>query len=117
FEDENRFLIDTIRGIYVPKDILDCFNEIDDFWVDSVKMGVKKLSEEEFTARTHLGFGMWIRNNWQLWRGSRLSKFFNEKGVYHPDSMSWIILLSYHRYLNNKKLRLEEQFETYQGYD
>lgn len=59
------------------------------------------ISEEEFTVNTHFGFGMWIRNNWNLWGGSRLSIYFNQKGIHHPDDMSGIILVSYHRHLND----------------
>jgi len=113
FEDDNRSTIDSIRGVYIPKDIPDCFIQIDSFWSDSTKVEVKAWTEQDFAARTHHGFGRWIRNNWQLWSGSRLSTYFSEKGVHHPDSISWIILVSYHRYLNNIELKLEEQFEPY----
>jgi len=114
YEDDNRFTIDSIRGVYIPKDIPECFKQIDSFWDDSTRTEVKTWSEDDFAARTHLGFGMWIRNNWQLWGGSRLSQSFHDKGIHHPDSMSWIILVSYHRYLNNKEIRLEDQFEPYE---
>ena len=115
-EDENRAMIDTLRGIYIPKDLEDCFTQINSFWNDSTKIEVKKWSEDEFSAKVHLGFGMWMRNNWQLWRGSRFTKYFNELGIYHPDDMSGIILKSYHRHLNDKKTRLEEQVKYYQEY-
>jgi len=59
---------------------------------------------------------MWMRNNWGLWRGSRLSKYFNEMGVFHPDDMSGIILVSYHRYLTGNEIKLEEQIKYYQDY-
>jgi len=59
---------------------------------------------------------MWLRNNWQLWGGSRLSKYFNNLGIFHPDDMSGIILDSYHRYLTDKEIKLEEQINFYQEY-
>jgi hypothetical protein len=77
---------------------------------------MKKLTENEFSGRLHLGFGMWMRNNWQLWGGSRLSKYFNNKGVYHPEDMSGIILDSYHRNLNGQEIRFDEQVKYYQEY-
>jgi hypothetical protein len=64
----------------------------------------------------HFGFGLWMRNNWQLWGGSRLSKYFNSLEIYHPDDMSGIILVSYHRYLNNKDIQLDEQIKYYKDY-
>ena len=115
-EDENRTTIDTLRGVYIPKDLEDCFTQINSFWSDSTKTKVKNWTEEEFLKNAHFGFGMWMRNNWQLWGGSRLSKYFNALEIYHPDDMSSIILQSYYRYLNNKEIKLEEQVKYYQEY-
>lgn len=115
-ENEIRFTTDTLRGIYIPKDLNDAFKQIDVFWNDSTKSAVKGWTEEEFCAKVHHGFGMWIRNNWQLWGGSRLSRFFNENGVNHPDDMSGIILTSYHRYLSNKEIGFREQIQYYKDY-
>ncbi len=116
FEDKVRFTTDSIRGQYIPKDIEDCFKQIDKFWSDSTKIKIKQLTEEKFSSNAHLSFGMWMRNNWQLWGGSRLSKYFNDKGIYHPDDMSGIILDSYHRYLTGKDIQLDKQIEFYQLY-
>ena len=115
-EDEVRFTTDTLRGTYIPKDLEDCFKQIDGFWADSLKTEIKTWTEDEFSGRAHMGFGMWMRNNWQLWGGSRLSKYFNEMGIYHPDDMSGIILTSYHRRLTGKEIQLEEQIKYYQDY-
>lgn len=101
---------------YVPVDLEDCFVQINSFWADSVREKVKNREEEDFVVNAHFGFGMWIRNNWGLWRKSRLAKYFNELGIFHPDDMSGIILTSYHRYLNDKPLLLEEQIKYYQDY-
>ena len=116
FEKENRIKLDSLNGVYIPKDLEDCFAQINSFWNDTTKTKVKNWTESEFSANAHFGFGMWMRNNWQLWGGSRLSKYFNDLGIYHPDDMSGIILDSYHRYLNNKDIKLEEQIEHYQDY-
>ncbi|MFP7656228.1 DUF6794 domain-containing protein [Chryseobacterium proteolyticum] len=117
-DDKNKikYITDTIDKVYIPKDLEDCFAQINTFWNDSIKAKVKTLEEKEFTGKVHLGFGMWMRNNWQLWGGSRLSKYFNDLNIYHPDNMSGIILVSYHRHLNNREIRLEEQVKYYQDY-
>ncbi len=115
-EDEVRFSTDSLRGVYIPEDLEDCFSQIDSFWTDSLKTEIKTWTEDEFSGRAHMGFGMWMRNNWQLWGGSRLSKYFNEMGIYHPDDMSGIILTNYHRRLTGKEIQLEEQIKYYQDY-
>jgi len=115
-EDENRATIDTLRGVYIPENLEDCFVQINSFWDDSTKVKVKNWTEKDFLGNAHFGFGRWMRNNWQLWGGSRLSKYFNELGIYHPDDMSGIVLTSYHRYLTNQEIKLEEQVKYYQDY-
>jgi hypothetical protein len=114
--DKIRFTKDSINGRYIPKDLEDCFRQIDSFWSDSTKNEIKLQSEHEFAANAHFGFGMWMRNNWKLWGGSRLSKYFNEKGIDHPDDMSGIILDSYHRHLTGKEIKLQEQIDYYNAY-
>lgn len=116
-EDKIRFVSDTLRGHYIPKDILDCIKQIDSFWDDSTKNKVKTWSENEFGDITHHGFGMWIRNNWQLWSGSRLSKYFNSFGVTEPDDISDIILNCYHRHLTGKDIRFEEEVKGYEDFE
>lgn len=115
-EDKIRNNTDSLRGEYIPKDLPDCFKQIDSFWDDSTKIMVKNWTEDEFIGNAHFGFGMWMRNNWQLWGGSRLSIYFNEMGVFHPDDMSGIILRTYHRYLNNQDTELKKLIRKYDSY-
>ncbi len=107
---------DSINGIYIPKDLNDCFIQIDGFWNDSTKTKVQSWTENEFCGNAHFGFGMWMRNNWGLWSGSRLQVYFKDKGIYHPDDMSGIILTSYHRHLTGKKIELKKQIKQYKAY-
>jgi hypothetical protein len=107
---------DSINGVYIPVDLNDCFNQINSFWTDSVKVQVREMNEEEFIGNSHFGIGLWMRNNWGLWGGSRLSKYFNLKGINHPDDMSGIILTSYYRQLTGQEIKLEDQIQYYQDY-
>lgn len=115
-EDSVRFTTDSLRGVFIPKNLDDCFKQIDSFWDDSTKVMVKQWTEDEFIGRAHFSFGMWMRNNWQLWGGSRLSKYFNDLGVYHPDDMSGIILNSYYRYLTGNEINLQQQLNYINAY-
>ncbi|MEO0684070.1 MAG: DUF6794 domain-containing protein [Cyanobacteria bacterium J06649_11] len=100
-ESENRYITDTLNSVYIPIDIIDCFSQLNILFDDTTKVQIESISEEDFVARSHFGIGLWLRNNWQLWGGSRLSKYFADKGIHHPDDMSGIILSSYHRHLIN----------------
>lgn len=61
----------------------------------------------------HMGLGMWLRNNWGLWSGSRLAKWFNERRIWHPDDMSGIILYSYSRHSHSQPIGLDDQIKHY----
>ena len=112
----NRSNLDSIQGVYIPKDIKECINYINTIWSDSLKLKVKNKQESRFVLDAHLAIGMWMRNNWWLWKGSRLSTYFNDLGVNHPDDMTSIILTCYHRHLNGKEFNVKAQVEMFQYY-
>ena len=113
---ERNIKADSINGVYIPKNLEDCFKQIDSFWSDSLKTEVKNMTEDNFSVKAHFGFGRWMRNHWGLWGGSRLGTYFQEMGIFHPDDMSGIILDSYHRQLNGKEINLEQQIQYYKDY-
>ena len=102
--------------IYIPADLNECIAQLDKMFDDSSKIKINAMTEDEFSARVHLNFGMWMRNNWGLWKGSKLSRFFHDKGIYHPDDMSGIIVDSYYRYLTGREIKFEEQIKFYHDY-
>jgi len=70
----------------------------------------KNSSEFDCVALTHHGLGRWLRNNWGLWKKeSALYKYFNKMGLWHADDMSSLIIRSYHRHINDKKINLKLQ--------
>jgi len=103
-------------GLYIPKDLNDSFIELDKMLSVKFRDSVKIIPEDDFTADQHFRLGIWMRNNWGLWKGSRLKKYFNKKGISHPDDMSGVILHCYHRYLNKKDLELDKQIKIYMDY-
>ena len=101
-EYEKRTEKDTINGVYIPRDIKDCFLTLDSMLSKADIDSIKALPSREVTIKYHLGFGMWLRNNWGLWGGSRLQKYFLERDITHPDSMSGLILEYYYDWLHGK---------------
>jgi hypothetical protein len=90
----------------MPKDLDDCFLEINKMlhpdFIEELKSG--KIE----SADCHFGLGMWMRNNWGLWSESKLAKYFHERKLYHPDSISGIIIDSYISKLRNEPFNPEE---------
>ena len=98
---------DKLKG--KPKTLEETFQYLDQMIGDTLKYNFIILPEDVATSRLHFPFGMWIRNEWGLWKNSDLKKYFLEKGIEHPDDMSGIIFTSYHRFLNNEPIELNEQ--------
>jgi len=101
---------------YKPANLKEAVNQLKIIHHDTTKQKIIEMSEEEFLAGAHFGLGMWIRNNWGLWKGKELAKYFNSIGIYHPDDMSGIILTSYYRELHGQDWNLDEQVKYYQDY-
>jgi hypothetical protein len=93
---------DSIKGVYIPTDLKDCFMQLDKVLSEEDKDEIRKLKNKEETIAYHLGFGMWLRNNWGLWGGSRLQKYFLDRNIELPDSMSSLILEFYYEWLNGE---------------
>ena len=105
-----------VDGVYIPKNLEDAIQVINGELSDSTKIVIKKMSEDDFLAESHFGKGLSIRNGWNLWKGSRLSRYFKRKGISHPDDMSGIILTSYYRHINGNEIKLKEQIAYYKDY-
>jgi hypothetical protein len=90
--------IDTIEGFYIPKTLKDSHLVLDTMLKDSTKMYIKNGGE------IHFGLGMFLRNTWGLWGGSRLKCYFEHQGIENPDHMSEMIIETYFMKLNNIRI-------------
>ena len=102
-------------GVYIPRNLEDCFQELKKMLPPELISDIKRGTERDM-IRLHLNIGMWIRNYWGLWKGSRLSEYFNRIGIKHPDDMSSIILNSYWRHLHGQPIKLKDQIDLYKAY-
>lgn len=100
---KKRLVAEKLNDIYIPKDLGDCFAELDRMLSEIDKKEIQELSKREDTLKFHMGLGLWMRNNWGLWGGSRLQKYFTDRKIGHPDDMSSVVLFYYHDWLNGKK--------------
>lgn len=102
-EFERRLALETIDGVYIPKDLGEALAELDKRLPEVDKNEMRALPAREGMIRYHLGLGTWMRNHWGLWNGSRLQRYFTTRGVRHPESMSGVVLYHYHDWLNGRK--------------
>lgn len=105
-----------IEGVYIPKNLDETFTELSKLINAKNKSNFLKNDEKEFLSSQHFGLGKYIRNEWGLWKKSRLYLWFKEKGITHPDDISAIILKHYYRKNNKNEFSLENEIIYYQEY-
>lgn len=97
-----------INKVYIPKDLGECFIELNKLTSRESRAKFKGMSEADARVKLHYSLGRWIWHNWGLFEGSRLSVYFNKTKVNHPEDMATFIIIAYHRYLNKKEIKAKE---------
>ena len=110
---QKRIKKERIFGVYIPKDLTECFIELNKKIDDADKAKFKSRSEEEVAKKLHFSLGRWMIHNWSFYEGSRLSVFLKNLGISYPDDMARFIIITYHRNLNKKPLKVKEMVEFY----
>jgi hypothetical protein len=70
---------DSIDGIYIPRNLRESFTQLDRLLPDTIKQRLRHPDSRYGLADFHMGLGLWMRNNWQLWGGSRLQQYLDEQ--------------------------------------
>jgi hypothetical protein len=102
-------------GVFIPENLDGCFKELEIMLMPEFIQKIRDGSEDDM-VQYHFGLGLWMRNNWGLWKGLRLAKWFNAQGIDQPDDMSGIILTSFWRHLHKQPIKMDEQVKSYQDY-
>ncbi|SDC14165.1 DUF6794 domain-containing protein [Pedobacter soli] len=97
-----RLTLDSINHIYIPVNLNDCFLQLDKILKPIDKETIKNYKSSGEMLGLHHGLGMWIRNNWGLWGGSRLQVYFGQRGFSEPDGVSGIILDGYYDWIKGE---------------
>ncbi len=105
----------TDGKIYIPRDLDGAHAELERMLTPALLNEMRDGTQEDM-ARYHLSLGLWMRNNWSLWKESSLARYFHKLGIDHPDDMSGIILDTFWCRLNKKPLGLEERIRYSQEY-
>jgi len=95
---------DSVPG--VPRVVGDAFRRLDGE-LDPADRDTIRAKAPEDMIDLHFGLGMYVRNEYGLWKGSPLQDFFLAKGVRHPDDMSAVLLDAYRLYLRGEPVRLD----------
>lgn len=62
--------------------------------------------------RYHFSLGLFLRNEFGLWRGGPLQSYFLARGVHHPDDMSDVLLRAYGEHLRGEPVDVPALIRT-----
>lgn len=103
-----------LYGVYIPKDMNEAFAELDRLSPKESLIKIKSAKEAVIAKKLHFGLGRWMSYNWNFDEGSRFSHYLKGLGLFNSDEMIDFMLVSYHRYLNNKDQDVEKRVKEYQ---
>jgi hypothetical protein len=104
------------NGNYIPRDLEDAHAELIKMLPADELQQIRNMKAEREMIGYHMSLGMDLRNDWGLWKGSRLSRRFNLMGIWHPDDMSAIILFTFWCKLHDQPYRLQDRVAHYHAY-
>ena len=96
----------------IPSNLQECNIELDKILIKEDKEFIKLANLIDL----HANLGRRIRNDWGLLYKNKLSDYFNNLGIWHPNDISSIILTFYKCYLNNTFFNLNNEIEKYKQY-
>jgi hypothetical protein len=93
-----------LYGVYIPRDISDAMNRLDELTDLPAREKLKKIDEKTMARKLFFGLGRWIEYNWNFQEGSRMSHLLRKKGLTHTEDMTYTLLVLYHRHICAKPL-------------
>lgn len=101
---------------WVPRNLDDAHEQLERLLPKEELERIDAMKSEDEMIRYQRNLGQTLRNEWGLWKGSRLSQAMNQLGFRHPDDSSGVILETFWAKRHNQDFRLEERkiyFEEY----
>ena len=101
-----------------PKNLKEAIDILTDFlsWEEDIKF-LKENDEKTILANMHHSLGRQIRNEWGLWQpDSEIYQWFKERGIFHADDMSSIVIISFVRILKKQPINLKEQLKKHKDF-
>ncbi|MBK7129701.1 MAG: hypothetical protein IPM74_05665 [Crocinitomicaceae bacterium] len=89
---------------YIPENLLHCFKILSTSGDVSLERFIKR-NTNEVVERGIFDRGYRIRKDFCLEGYSSFAHFFHQRGIYYPFAMESYILLCFHDYLNQKKIK------------
>lgn len=101
---------------YIPKDLTDAHVQLERLIPKEELQRIDEMKSEDQMIVYHRNLGMHLRNEWGLWRGSRLADEMRRLGFHHPDDMSAVIFQTLWCKRHQKDFAIEQRAEYYEKY-
>lgn len=101
-------------GVYIPKDLNEALTELDRLTPEASKASFQAAAEDVVVRKLFFSLGRWMDHNWGLTEGSRLAEWMRQQGIFVPDDMIRVLIVSWHRQRNDRPLDLEGQAKVIQ---
>lgn len=109
---QQRIQKEFLAGVYIPKDLQDAFQSLDQLVDKESKLKFQSVPEDTAAVKLHFSLGRWMIYNWGFYEGSRLSHYLRSQlAIFHPDDMARFLIIAYHRHLNEKPLEIKALVE------
>lgn len=110
------------NSVYIPKDLDDAVSVLHKAMnVKLIKIVQKSFDEQTKMERDLVGpfelrVAFAIRGYWDLWNQNRLTKWFNEKGLFHADDISLVIAKALVAKLQEDPFDLELEIKQHKNF-
>jgi len=92
----------SLTGFHIPANQDEAVQELLKSLPKQALVDMKIIGLDEMQSYQY-SLGMQMRNNWGLWKGSRLGKYFGGKGIKQPEEMTASILTALWHNLHSSK--------------
>lgn len=103
-----------INGVYIPRDLSEVYQELKDLSTPEATLKFQMGEEDVVARKLFFGIGRWMKVNWNLEQGSRISKVLKDQGILRVDDMVDALIRLYHRHLNDKAPDIDGLAEMYE---
>ncbi len=107
-------LLSCNRKEEIPRELNYSFEYLNEVWSEEDIEAFKNIKENDTTPNNlHFGIGLHLRNNLLRHhsKSDSIVSYFNSLGITHYDYMSGLILYSYHQYLNDEKVYIQDKVD------
>ncbi len=100
----------TEKDVYdlpIPRNLEQCFKILGKTLSENELFVIRTFPEDSIYFNNEFKNGADFFHAWKIYDGSRLTKFFNKKGLSGSHEIYETILISYHRYFNSASYRFK----------